>query len=30
MTPIMSIAKSVLDSNPKNKFVLVYGNKSYE
>lgn len=30
ITPIMSIAKSVLDSNPKNKFVLVYGNKSYE
>lgn len=30
ITPIMSIAKSVLDANPKNKFVLVYGNKSYE
>ncbi len=30
ITPIMSIVKSVLDSNPKNKFVLVYGNKSYE
>ncbi|WP_396636194.1 2Fe-2S iron-sulfur cluster-binding protein [Maribacter sp. R77961] len=30
ITPIMSIAKTVLDSNPKNKFVLVYGNKSYE
>ncbi|MFX0556005.1 2Fe-2S iron-sulfur cluster-binding protein [Maribacter sp. CXY002] len=30
ITPIMSIARSVLDSNPKNKFVLVYGNKSYE
>jgi len=30
ITPIMSIAKTVLDSNPKNSFVLVYGNKSYE
>lgn len=30
ITPIMSIAKSVLDSNAKNTFVLVYGNKSYE
>jgi len=30
ITPIMSIAKSVLDSNPSNKFVLVYGNKSTE
>ncbi|QLG45216.1 ferredoxin--NADP reductase [Costertonia aggregata] len=30
ITPIMSIAKTVLDSNPKNNFVLVYGNKSYE
>ena len=30
ITPIMSIVKSVLDSNPKNTFVLVYGNKSYE
>lgn len=29
ITPIMSIAKSVLESNPKSKFVLVYGNKSY-
>ncbi|MEO9893577.1 ferredoxin--NADP reductase [Aurantibacter sp.] len=28
ITPIMSIAKSVLASNPKNTFVLVYGNKS--
>lgn len=28
ITPIMSIAKSVLDSNLTNKFVLVYGNKS--
>jgi ring-1,2-phenylacetyl-CoA epoxidase subunit PaaE len=30
ITPIMSIAKSVLDCNSKNTFVLVYGNKSYE
>jgi len=30
ITPIMSIAKTVLDSNPKNTFVLVYGNKSYQ
>ncbi len=30
ITPIMSIAKTVLDSNPKNTFVLVYGNKSYD
>ncbi len=30
ITPIMSIAKTVLDSNPKNTFVLVYGNKSYK
>lgn len=30
ITPIMSIVKSVLESNPKNLFVLVYGNKSYE
>jgi len=30
ITPIMSIAKTVLDSNPANTFVLVYGNKSYE
>ena len=29
ITPIMSIAKSVLESDPKSKFVLVYGNKSY-
>lgn len=28
ITPIMSILKSVLTSNPNNKFVLVYGNKS--
>lgn len=30
ITPIMSIAKTVLDGNPKNTFILVYGNKSYE
>jgi len=30
ITPIMSIAKSVLDSNAENTFVLVYGNKSYK
>lgn len=30
ITPIMSIAKTVLASNAKNTFVLVYGNKSYE
>ncbi|TLP80777.1 ferredoxin--NADP reductase [Maribacter sp. ACAM166] len=30
ITPIMSIVKSVLDGNPKNQFVLVYGNKSYK
>jgi len=30
ITPIMSIAKTVLDSNSANKFVLVYGNKSFE
>ena len=30
ITPIMSIAKTVLDSNSANTFVLVYGNKSYE
>lgn len=28
ITPIMSIAKAVLDDHPDNKFVLVYGNKS--
>ena len=28
ITPILSIIKSVLNSNPSNKFVLVYGNKS--
>jgi ring-1,2-phenylacetyl-CoA epoxidase subunit PaaE len=30
ITPIMSIVKSVLEAHPKNQFVLVYGNKSYE
>ena len=30
ITPIMSIAKTALDSNSKNTFVLVYGNKSYD
>jgi len=30
ITPIMSIAKTVLDANDGNKFILVYGNKSYE
>ncbi len=30
ITPIMSIAKTVLDSHKDNKFVLVYGNKSNE
>lgn len=30
ITPIMSIVKTVLEGSPKNKFVLVYGNKSYE
>ncbi len=29
ITPIMSIVKEVLANNPKNTFVLVYGNKSY-
>ena len=28
ISPIISIAKAVLDANPHNKFVLVYGNKS--
>ncbi len=28
ITPIMSIAKTVMDGHPKNTFVLVYGNKS--
>jgi len=30
ITPILSIAYSVLESNPKNTFVLVYGNQSPE
>lgn len=30
ITPIMSIARTVLDSNPKNTFVLTFGNKSYK
>ncbi|PCJ97692.1 MAG: flavodoxin reductase [Flavobacteriaceae bacterium] len=30
ITPIISIAKAVLDANPKNKFVLVYGNRSFK
>jgi len=30
ITPIMSIAKAVLKSHPKSKFVLVYGNKSFK
>lgn len=30
ITPIMSIARTVLESNPENSMVLVYGNKSYE
>ncbi len=30
ITPIMSIAKAVLDSHPKSKFVLVYGNKTFK
>ncbi len=30
ITPIMSIARTVLECDPNNKFVLVYGNKSYE
>lgn len=30
ITPIMSIAKTVLESNKEHIFVLVYGNKSYE
>ncbi len=29
ITPIMSIAKCVLDSHPDNKIALLYGNKSY-
>lgn len=30
ITPIMSIAKAVLESHPKSKFILVYGNKSFK
>lgn len=30
ITPIMSIARNVLESHPKNRMVLLYGNKSYE
>lgn len=30
ITPIMSIARTVLDSNPKNNLVLIFGNKSFE
>lgn len=30
ITPIMSIAKTVLEDNTNSTFVLVYGNKSYE
>lgn len=30
ITPVISIARSVLQSNANNKFVLVYGNKSFE
>jgi len=30
ITPIMSIARTVLADNPKSVFVLVYGNKSYK
>ena len=30
ITPIMSIARTVLASNTSNKFILVYGNKSFE
>ncbi len=30
ITPIMSIAKAVLESHSKSKFVLVYGNKSFK
>lgn len=30
ITPIMSIAKTVLESNNTNKFILVYGNKTVE
>lgn len=30
ITPIMSIVRTVLDNNPKNVFVLLYGNKSFK
>ncbi len=30
ITPIMSMVRSALEQHPKNEFVLVYGNKSYE
>ena len=30
ITPIMSIARAVLDANSSNKFVLMYGNQSFE
>lgn len=30
ITPIMSMVKTVLEQHSKNKFVLVYGNKSYK
>ena len=30
ITPIMSISRAVLESNPKNQMVLVYGNKSFK
>lgn len=30
ITPIMSIAKTVLDTQPENQFVLLYGNQSLE
>jgi ring-1,2-phenylacetyl-CoA epoxidase subunit PaaE len=30
ITPIMSIARTLLESHPKNEFVLLYGNKSYK
>ncbi len=30
ITPIMSIARSVLESNPRNTMVLLFGNKSYK
>jgi len=30
ITPIMSIARTVLDSHPDSRLILVYGNKSYD